>query len=148
MSEYENVDKSTLIEGLNKDLAHEYQAIVMYNTYAAAVSGVHRNEVSSFFEAEVADELQHARFLADKITALGGTPSTSAADVEYTTNAREMVETAMNAEAETIERYVERMKQAEAYGDYGLAAKLGDMIADETEHKEEAQKLLAGKWDE
>ena len=144
----QEVDKATLLEGLNEDLAHEYQAIVMYNTYAAAVSGIHRNELSSFFLKEVADELEHARFLAQKITALGGTPVTAAADVEYTTNAREMVQNAAAAEEETIERYVTRMKQAAAYGDYGLEAKLGDMIADETEHKEEAEKLLQGKWDE
>ena len=143
----ETVDKATLIEGLNQDLAHEYQAIIMYNTYAAAVTGVHRNELSSFFMAEVGDELEHARFLADKITALGGTPVTSAADVQYTTVPRQMVENAARAEEETIARYVQRMKQAEAFGDYGLAAKLGDMIADETTHKEEAEKLLHGKWE-
>ncbi len=144
----QDVDKATLIEGLNEDLAHEYQAIVMYNTYAAAVSGVHRQELSNFFLTEVADELEHARFLAHKITALGGTPVTSGVEVDYTTNAREMVENVAEAEAETIERYVTRMKQAAAYGDYGLEAKLSDIIADETEHKEEAEMLLRGKWDE
>lgn len=144
----QNVDKQTIIEGLNEDLAHEYQAIIMYNTYAAAVSGVHRNELSAFFQDEVADEVEHARFLAQKITALGGTPVSSAAEVEYTTNAREMVERVAEAEAETIERYAERMKQAVAYGDYGLEAKLSDIIADETDHKEEAEKLLRGKWEE
>lgn len=147
MSEQE-VDTSTLIEGLNRDLAHEYQAIMMYNTYAAAVSGVHRKELSDFFLTEVADEVEHARFLAQKITALGGQPVTSAADFEYTESPREMVEIVARAEEETIERYVERMKQAEAYGDYGLAGKLHDIIADETDHKEEAQMLLRGKWEE
>ena len=146
MSE-EHVDKATIIEGLNEDLAHEYQAIIMYNTYAAAVSGVHRNELSKFFLEEVADEFEHARFLADKITALGGTPVTSAPEVEYTTNARQMVENVARAEAETIERYVKRMKQAAAFGDYGLETMLGDLIADETTHKEEAEKLLKGRWD-
>ncbi len=143
----EQVDKATLLEGLNQDLAHEYQAIIMYNTYAAAVAGVHRNELKNFFLTEVADELEHAQFLADKITALGGEPATAAAEVDYTTVAREMIENVARAEKETIERYVVRMKQAESFGDYGLAAQLGDMIADETNHKEEAEKLLHGKWE-
>lgn len=138
------VDKTTLLEGLNHDLAHEYQAIIMYNTYAAAVSGVHRNELKNFFLNEVEDELRHAKYLADKITALGGRPTTRAAEVEFTTDARTMVETVAKAEAETVQRYVKRMKQAEAFGDYGLAAELHDMIADETQHKEEAEKLLRG----
>ena len=146
MSE-ETVDKATLIEGLNEDLAHEYQAIVMYNTYAAAVAGVHRNELKNFFEKEITDELEHAKFLASKITALGGTPVTRAADVEYTTSPRQMVENAARAEAKTIERYVERMKQAVAFGDYGLETRIADIIADETEHKEEAEKLLQGTWE-
>ncbi len=143
-----SVDKATLIEGLNEDLAHEYQAIVMYNTYAAKVSGIHRNELKSFFEAEVADELNHAAFLANKITALGGEPTTRAASLETTAStAREMLEQVVKAESETIERYVKRMRQAEAFGDYGLEAQLHDMIADETGHKEEAEKILRGRWE-
>jgi bacterioferritin len=142
----EKVDKATILEGLNEDLAHEYQAIIMYNTYAAAVTGIHRKELRDFFLTEVQDELKHAHFLADKITALGGRPITKATEVQFTKEAREMVENVARSEAETIERYVTRMKQAEAYGDYGLAAELHDMIADETRHKEEAEMILRGSW--
>jgi len=49
---------------------------------------------------------------------------------------------------ETIARYVERMKQAEAYGDYGLANDLQEIISEETRHKEETEKLLKGTWQE
>lgn len=142
----EKVDKQTLIDGLNQDLAYEYQAVIMYNTYAAVVTGIHRNELRSFFQQEVADELGHALFLADKIIALGGEPVTKPMDVPFTTDPREMVKNVAKAEAESVERYVKRMKQAEAYGDYGLANELHEMIADETTHKEEAEKLLRGQW--
>ena len=107
------MDKETLIQGLNQDLAHEYQAIIQYVTYAATVSGIHRGELKEFFLAEIQDELRHAQFLADKIA-----------------------------------RYVERMKQAEAYGDYGLANDLQEIISEETRHKEETEKLLKGTWQE
>ena len=70
------MDKETLIQGLNQDLAHEYQAIIQYVTYAATVSGIHRGELKEFFLAEIQDELRHAQFLADKIAALGGKPTT------------------------------------------------------------------------
>lgn len=140
------VDKATLLEGLNEDLAHEYAAVVMYNTYAAAVTGVHRSELKAFFAAEIQDELLHAQFLADKITALGGQPVTRAAEVPYTTNSREMLENVLAAETETIKRYVTRRQQAEAFGDYGLASKLDEMILDETTHKEESEKILRGSW--
>lgn len=142
------IDKATLIEGLNEDLAHEYQAIIMYNTYAAAVTGVHRNELKKFFLTEVQDEFLHAQYLADKITAMGGRPTTKPAEVKFTTNPRDMLQYVFEGESETVERYVKRMKQAEEFGDYGLAAELHDMIADETRHKEESEKILKGSWGE
>jgi bacterioferritin len=64
-------DVSELIDGLNEDLAAEYQAVIMYRTYAALVSGPWRQELRGFFESEIPDELGHAAFLADKIVAPG-----------------------------------------------------------------------------
>lgn len=139
----QTTDKQTLIDGLNEDLAHEYQAIVMYNSYAAMVSGIHRTALKQFFETELPEELTHAQLLADKITALGGTPATKPADVDLLVESpREMLEKVFEAESETVERYVQRRRQAEDYGDYGLAADLDEIISDETRHREETEKLL------
>ncbi len=146
MASQEKIDKATLLEGLNVDLAHEYQAILMYNTYAAVVSGINRGELRDFFLKEVQDEFGHAQYLANKITALGGTPTTKPAAVKMVRESREMLEQVVASEAETVVRYVERMKQAQAFGDYGLANTLEDMLSDETRHKEEASMLLHGDW--
>lgn len=135
-------DVQSLVDALNDDLAHEYQAVIAYNTYAAMVSGINRVELKGFFASEVPDELRHAQYLADKITALGGTPTTMPAEVATANEPRAMLEQALKYERETIPRYVDRMKQAEAIGDYGLANDLQDMISDETSHKEELEKLL------
>lgn len=139
--------KEDLIKGLNINLAHEYQAIVMYNTYAAIVSGIHRRELKAFFESELPEELMHAQFLANKVAALGGQPITEPAEVPVTANPREMLENVLKAEMETIALYIERRGQAEAYGDFGLVNDLEDIISDETEHKEETEKLLRGHWE-
>ena len=117
-------------------------------TYAATVSGIHRGELKEFFLAEIQDELRHAQFLADKIAALGGKPTTQPAPVPEAATPRAMLEAVLQAEKETIARYVERMKQAEAYGDYGLANDLQEIISEETRHKEETEKLLKGTWQE
>lgn len=135
-------DVQSLVDALNDDLAHEYQAVIAYNTYAAMVSGINRVELKGFFSSEVPDELRHAQFLADKITALGGTPTTMPAEVATANEPQAMLEQALKYERETIPRYVDRMKQAEALGDYGLANELQDIISDETGHKEELEKLL------
>lgn len=134
--------QTALVDGLNTDLAHEYQAILMYNSYAAMVYGMHRPTLKQFFETELPEELTHAQLLADKITALGGTPTTEPAPITLATEPKAMLNQVLDAEAETIERYVERRQQAEEAGEYGLVTELDDIIRDETEHKEETEKLL------
>jgi len=137
-----DADRQSLIDGLNTDLAHEYQAILMYNSYASMVYGIHRPILKDFFESELPEELTHAQLLADKITALGGTPTTEPTPIELATEPKAMLKQVLEAETETIERYVERREQAEAAKEYGLVTELDDIIRDETEHKEETEKLL------
>ncbi|MCB0174764.1 MAG: ferritin-like domain-containing protein, partial [Anaerolineae bacterium] len=71
------MDKQTLIDHLNEDLAGELSAIIQYITYAAKATGPFRPQLAQFFLAEVADEQMHAQFLANKIVALGGEPITT-----------------------------------------------------------------------
>ena len=88
-------DVNALVDALNDDLAHEYQAVIAYNTYAALVNGINRIELKGFFASEIPDELRHAQFLADKITALGGTPTTMPAEVATANEPRAMLEQAL-----------------------------------------------------
>lgn len=136
--------KETLIEGLNVDLANEYQAIITYITYAATVTGIYREEMKEFFLREVPGELRHAQFLASKIAALGGTPTTTPAPVSSASDLKQMLENVLHAEVETIERYKQRLRQAEELGDYGLANDLQQIISEETQHKESIEMILRG----
>ena len=131
-----------LLEGLNTDLAAEYQAIITYRLFASLCSGPYRQEVRQFFESEIPDELSHARFLADKIVALGGDPTGEPLPVETTTDNREMFEISLQAESDTIKRYEERIRQAEDLGLTGLKIQLEDLVVDETNHKEEIERIL------
>jgi bacterioferritin len=136
------MDKKTLIEGLNKDLADEFSAIVQYITYAAKATGPYRPQLSEFFLAEVADEQGHAQFLANKVVALGGEPATVPSPVAPAETDREMLEAVLKAERRAIEGYTKRAKQAEEFGDKGLVVQLEDMIRDETSHAEETERIL------
>ena len=135
----------TLIDGLNVDLAHEYAAVITYRTYASAVTGAFRQELRTFFANEIPDELTHAQLLADKITALGGQPTVKAADVKFTDDPQQMLKNALADEVATIERYVERRRQAEEAGEVGLVVDLDDVIADETKHRDELRLMLM-RW--
>lgn len=136
-----------LIDGLNEDLANEYAAIITYRTYASQVQGQWRVELRSFFTAEIADELAHAGLLADKIVALGGTPTTRAAEVKPAETARQMLENTLADEVAALKRYVTRRKLAEELEHYGLAVDLDDIIRDESNHRDEIRMILE-RWDE
>jgi bacterioferritin len=134
--------RRALIEGLNVDLAAEYQAVVMYRTYASLVSGPYRQDLRSFFEAEIPDELGHAAFLADKIVALGGTPTTEVPSIPYTDDNRRMLENALQAEIDTIDRYTHRIEQAEEAGELAVKIQLEDLIVDESQHRDDIRRML------
>lgn len=131
-----------LIDGLNQDLAAEYQAVVMYRTYASLVTGPYRQDLRAFFEAEIPDELAHAGFLADKIVALGGNPTTAVAQVPTPRDNRQMLEIALEAEVDTIKRYTKRIQQAEAAGEIAVKIQLEDLIVDESRHRDEIRRML------
>lgn len=137
----------TLIDGLNDDLAGEYQAVLMYTHYAATLTGPYRRELRALFRSEIPDELGHAQFLADKIAALGGIPTTTARPVPPATEPRQMLRQALAAETRAVADYTARVRQADAIGDIGLRVVLENQVADETRHKEELERILAGWGD-
>ncbi len=136
------MDKKTLIDGLNEDLAGELSAIVQYITYAAKATGPYRPQLSAFFLEEVADEQLHAQFLANKIVALGGEPTTEPRPVPAAATNREMLEAVLAAERQAMRDYTQRAEQAEEYGDKGLVVQLEDMVRDESGHSEETERIL------
>ena len=136
------MDKQTLINHLNEDLAGELSAIIQYLTYAAKASGPYRPQLAQFFLTEVADEQLHAQFLANKIVALGGEPTTGPVPVPAAKTNREMLEAVLAAELKAGKDYTQRALEAEAYGDKGLVVQLEDMVRDESGHSEETAQIL------
>ena len=136
------MDKETLIQNLNEDLANELCAIIQYTTYAAKVTGPYRPQLAQFFLAEIADEQMHAQFLANKIVALGGEPTTQPVPVPAAKTNREMLEAVLAAENDAKKNYTQRAQEADEFGDKGLAVQLEDMVRDESGHSEETERML------
>ena len=136
------MDKQKMIANLNEDLASELAAIIQYTTYAAKATGPYRPQLTQFFLAEVPDELAHAQYLANKIVALGGEPVTVAGKVAEAHNNHEMLEAVLAAEKEATAGYTKRAKEAEEFGDKGMAVQLEDMARDESGHAEEVERIL------
>lgn len=138
----ESITKEKLIDALNNDLAHEFQAIIQYMTYAARVSGPNRPELAAFFKSEVPDETAHAQFLAEKIVVLGGVPTTTPKPIPSASGAKEMLQEILKAESDAHDRYAKRAAEAESLGMKGLQVQLEDMARDESEHRDETLRIL------
>lgn len=136
------MDKQSLVDHLNEDLSGELNAIVQYITYAAKTTGPYRPQLAQFFLAEVPDESAHAQFLANKIVALGGEPTTQPRPVTPAATNREMLEAAAAGERQAIRDYTQRIQEAEEFGDKGLAVQLEDILSEETGHAEETERIL------
>jgi bacterioferritin len=136
------MDNNEMIAALNEDLSGELGAIIQYITYAAKTTGPYRPQLSEFFLKEVPDEQMHAQYLANKIVALGGEPTTKAREVPAAKSNRAMVEAVLEAEKRAVADYTKRAKQAEEFGDKGMVVQLEDIVNDETGHKEETERLL------
>jgi bacterioferritin len=139
------VDKKKLkklIADLNEDLAGELGAVIQYTTYAAKATGPYRPQLVQFFLAEVPDEQGHALFLANKIVALGGEPTTTPRPVPAASSNLEMLEAVLVAERRAVADYTQRAEQAEEFGDKGLVVELEDMVRDESGHAEETERIL------
>lgn len=136
------MNKQKLVDKLNEDLSNELSAIIQYITYSAQVTGPFRPQLASFFLKEVPDEQGHAEFLANKIVALGGVPTTIPAPVAPAETNKELLEAVLAAESKAVRGYIERAQQADEFGDVGLKVQLEDMVRDETDHKEQVERIL------
>ena len=124
------------------DYADNRDIYVQYLTYAARATGPYRPQLVEFFMAEVPDEQGHAQFLANKIVALGGEPTTTPRPVPHAAGNHEMVKAILEAERRAVRDYTTRATEAEEFGDKGLAVQLEDIVADESGHAEETERIL------
>ncbi|MEX1247257.1 MAG: ferritin-like domain-containing protein [Anaerolineales bacterium] len=134
--------KQQLVEQLNHDLAGELGAIAQYITYAAKVTGPYRPQLAEFFLAEVPDEQRHAQFLANKVVALGGEPTSEARPVQEAHSNQAMLEAVLEAEQRAVRDYTQRALDAEEFGDKGLVVELETIVSDETNHAEQTERIL------
>jgi bacterioferritin len=137
-------DKKALIEGLNKDLANELGASILYLYQTSVADGWDGEELREFLTPEITDELNHAIFLAEKIVALGGKPTTVPVQHKCPKDVKGMLKYDLKLEREAIEGYRRRCIQAEEAGEIGLKIKLEELLVEETAHAEKIERILRG----
>lgn len=130
-----NISREQMIQLLNEDLAGEYQAIIAYTVYSQVLKGAAYTDVARELETHAGEELAHAIKIAKQIDYLGGMPCVSPKPVKTSPDAVEMLRADLENERETISRYRERIRQAEAMGEFALSETLRGIIVQEQEHE-------------
>ncbi len=132
-----------LLAELNKDLEWEYAASVQYVQHAAAISGAQFDSIQKELLIHAQEELQHAVMLSEQIDFLGGVPTVDVERREISTDSLEMLRQDLWGEQNAIDRYKERIGQAEALKEYGLRRVLEDILIQEEEHKRDIANALS-----
>jgi len=127
--------KEELIRGLNEDLAREYKAIIQYVVFSSTLKGAEYGDIADQLKVHASEELAHALEVARQIDYLGGDPTVTAKDAEYSQDSKKMLEIDLKQEQETIKNYRDRIRQAERYGEYALSEALRDIIVQEQDHE-------------
>lgn len=129
------ITKETLLKELNKDLEWEYAAAIQYVQHASVMTGAQYESIQKELVVHSQEEMQHALMLSEQIDFLGGAPTINVEKREVSKNTLEMLKQDLAGEEMAIERYKERIEQAESLKEYGLRRILEDILIQEEEHK-------------
>jgi bacterioferritin len=129
------VTREEMIDLLNDDLAREYQAIIAYTVYSQVMKGAAYTDIATELEKHAGEELAHALRIANQIDYLGGMPNVKPKPVKTSADSDEMLRFDLENEVETVRNYRQRIRQAEAMGEYALAEVLREIIVQEQNHE-------------
>ena len=130
-----NITRAQMIQLLNEDLAGEYQAIIAYTVYSQMLKGAAYTDIARELELHAGEELQHAIKIAKQIDYLGGMPCVTPKPVKTSNDPVAMLRADLENERTTVGRYRERIRQAEAMGEFALSETLRAIIVQEQEHE-------------
>lgn len=133
-----------LLEGLQQDLERELRAVLQYLYQSSVLLGLRAMSVSPYLRKEAEEELKHVAFLSDQIVNLGGIPKLTAPKYNDTRDLKQMLENDLGLEREAVLEYRERARQAEAAGEIGLKVRLEELLAEETDHARDLERILRG----
>jgi bacterioferritin len=142
MKEETKISRDRMVELLNEDLAREYQAIIAYVIYSQTLKGAEYNHIAQELEMHAGEELQHAIKIAKQIDYLNGDPTNKAKEVRVSKKPKEMLRFDLENEHKTLTNYRQRIRQADAMGEFALGEVLREIIAQEQEHLQDLSDAL------
>ncbi len=136
LTEKENgiLTREEMVRLLNEDLAREYQAIIAYTVYSQKLKGAPYTDIAEELALHAAEELAHALKISKQVDYFGGMPAVAPKQVRTSEDAKEMLQFDLENERVTIQNYRERIRQADAMGEFALSEILRGIIVQEQEH--------------
>jgi bacterioferritin (cytochrome b1) len=99
----ETMDVEKQIECLNKALRLQHRSVLHYSLVAGSVIGLEYQAHAEKMREHSLSELEDATRLVEKITALGGEPTTDVAPLAFAANPGEAIDKLIECEGETLE---------------------------------------------
>jgi bacterioferritin len=142
MKDETKISRERMVALLNEDLAREYQAIIAYVIYSQTLKGAEYNHIAQELETHAGEELQHAIQIAKQIDYFNGEPASKPKEVKVSDKPKEMLRFDLENERQTIMNYRQRIRQADAMGEFALGEVLREIIAQEQEHLQDLADAL------
>ena len=136
------METQKLIDLLNEDLRSELRSIVQYVRHIATIRGPEYGAILEELRDHLGQEVNHALVLAEQVDFLGGEPDTSFPGVRPAADARAALEMDLELEEEQLERYRQRVKDAEAAGLPDVAEALGPLLEQTQDHVRDLRAAL------
>ena len=99
----EKMDVEEQIECLNRALSLQQRSVLQYALVAGSVIGLEYQAHADKMRKHAASELEDATRLIEKITALGGEPTTDVAPLKFTADPAKALDRLIDEEGETLE---------------------------------------------
>jgi len=106
----ETLDKEQAVELLNEALRLQYRSVLQFTLTSGSLFGFEVQAIGERLWTYAQDELADARLLVEKVVALGGSPTTDAAELRWSGAPDEAVAWLIEAEEEAIDALQEAIE--------------------------------------
>lgn len=137
------MNKDAVLKTLNRIMEFELAGVVRYTHYALMVFGYNRIPIVGWLQAQADESLAHARQAGELVTWLGGHPSLGIGPLleSHSHDIGDIMRESLAHESEALKAYYELFELVRDK-DVRLEEYARDMIAAETAHQDEVNKML------
>ena len=111
-------------------------------SHIATITGAEFLSTIDELKTHLVQELQHAQILAEQVSFLGGTPTTTVPRIDHIEDARSALSADLKLEERQLENYRERFAQAMDLGLADVAEALRPLLEQTQEHVRDLETIL------